>query len=589
MLVSPMRRVNELVSADIGNYQTNKKNWDLFYNAKEEGLKGNGVTDDYTALSTLINHKIDGEEATIIFAPGTYVIGTSITIPSNINLYLTKGAKLSPNSGDTITINGSIEAGLWQIFAGAGTIAGSMDVEEVYPQWFGAKGDGVTNDTTAIQAAATCISNGGTLYLPSGTYMGEGITLNPKTKVIGAGGAVLKGVTGISDILNLNSNCLVDGIEIDGNKSNKTGGKGITVSGKTNVTIRNCYIHDTFSQAISISNTTKYKVINNTIENAGGVGATSYQGVDLYFSNNGVVEGNQISNCLHGVQFWGGDSATLSTTGIFDISISNNIVKSVKGGIWGSLGERIVVQGNTVETTTDVGIDFEGCKNSSAVSNSVKDCTNGCYSVFYGCDGITFSDNTALQTGSNTRAFWATTSKTNKNIIVTGSSFQVTSGLVMQTDSNSLQESRITNNRLISGSSSAMRILDGTKIDIVNNRMDVVGGYGIRFEGPSDSRIVNNTITTSSDGTTGGAQGGIYMFRRSTTYPCQRNDVNGNKMYGFVTSINDDCFGDVTSNNWIRHNRVSTIYRRSGAGYAGKIESNVSTVNPNTTITETTF
>lgn len=131
-----MQKVSTLVSKDIGNYLNNRATWNIFYNAKAEGLAGDGTTDDYADLSTLINTTINGAEATIIFSPGTYKIGTSITIPSNITLFLTKGAMLSPDSGKIITINGPVEAGMWRIFTGSGTIAGMTEVSGLYPQWF---------------------------------------------------------------------------------------------------------------------------------------------------------------------------------------------------------------------------------------------------------------------------------------------------------------------------------------------------------------------------------------------------------------------------------------------------------------------
>lgn len=166
-----MQRVSSLVSKDISTYLTNRTTWNIFYNAKSEGLTGDGTTDDYADLSTLITTTINGEEATIIFSPGTYKIGTSITIPSNVTLFLTKGAKLSPDSGKTITINGPIEAGIWQIFTGSGIIAGSPKVDALYPQWWGAVGDGTTDDTTEIQAAIdTAIQTTNYLHFPTGTY-----------------------------------------------------------------------------------------------------------------------------------------------------------------------------------------------------------------------------------------------------------------------------------------------------------------------------------------------------------------------------------------------------------------------------------
>lgn len=140
-------------------------------NVKDYGVEGDGTTDDYTDLNNLITTTINGAEATILFPKGTYKISSNITIPSNITLVLTKGAMLSPDSGKTITINGPIEAGLWQIFTGSGTIAGSMKVEGVFPQWWGAVGDDSTDNSTALQKAIdNRILNGGVLCVPPGIY-----------------------------------------------------------------------------------------------------------------------------------------------------------------------------------------------------------------------------------------------------------------------------------------------------------------------------------------------------------------------------------------------------------------------------------
>lgn len=155
-----------------------------YFNVKAFGSTGNGVTDDYTALSDLIT-KIGISEATILFSPGTYKIGSNITIPSNINLYLSKGAVLAPVSGVTITINGSVEAGLWQIFSGAGKVIGSIKVDCIYPQWWGAKGDGITDDTVAFiatiataESAAVIAPDGLSnkrgkikIFIPAGSYL----------------------------------------------------------------------------------------------------------------------------------------------------------------------------------------------------------------------------------------------------------------------------------------------------------------------------------------------------------------------------------------------------------------------------------
>jgi hypothetical protein len=138
--------------------------------AKAKGLKGDGGTDDYSALNALLT-EIGTNKREIYFSPGTYVIGTNITIPENIKLIFANGAMLSPLSGVTVTINGIIDAGLHQIFTDAGIITGAAKVKNVIPQWFGAKGDNSTICTSAFRKAVTlAMSSGVTFKIPPGIY-----------------------------------------------------------------------------------------------------------------------------------------------------------------------------------------------------------------------------------------------------------------------------------------------------------------------------------------------------------------------------------------------------------------------------------
>lgn len=75
-------------------------------------------------------------------------------------------------AGVTLTINGPFRAPLKQVFSGAGAVAfGAGAVNEVYPQWFGAKADGSTDDSAAIAGALAAVVDGGTIKAPAGTYV----------------------------------------------------------------------------------------------------------------------------------------------------------------------------------------------------------------------------------------------------------------------------------------------------------------------------------------------------------------------------------------------------------------------------------
>jgi hypothetical protein len=76
--------------------------------------------------------------------------------------------------------------------AGSGAVATTVQTklrESVSVKDFGAVGDGVADDTAAIQLAASSLINGGTLYYPAGTYRQVGISLFSNTEVIISDGA----------------------------------------------------------------------------------------------------------------------------------------------------------------------------------------------------------------------------------------------------------------------------------------------------------------------------------------------------------------------------------------------------------------
>lgn len=137
------------------------------YNAVGYNAKGDGIGNDTAAISCAIADATT-KGGTVSFSPGTYKISSNITVPENVTLHFQNGAKLSVDAGVKVTINGPVEAGIHHIFSGAGTIAGSMKVTNVVPQWFGAKGDGVTDDTQTIKNA---LAIGKDVVFPVGTYL----------------------------------------------------------------------------------------------------------------------------------------------------------------------------------------------------------------------------------------------------------------------------------------------------------------------------------------------------------------------------------------------------------------------------------
>jgi hypothetical protein len=152
---------------------------------------------------------------TVQLGAATVAVATNLSIPSTITLDIGSGGSLVPGSGVVITTNGPIVASS-QFFSGAGslvvaggihapptklfananvTFSGSTDV--VYPQWWGAKGDGKYGSSCSINSASSTLTTANGLLTASD--VGKTII------VYGAGAASINLVTTISAVANANS------------------------------------------------------------------------------------------------------------------------------------------------------------------------------------------------------------------------------------------------------------------------------------------------------------------------------------------------------------------------------------------------
>lgn len=135
------------------------------------GAAGDAETDDSEIFRQAIDDVIEQGSALII-PRGEFHLN-DVTFPENVTLVFRSGGKVYIPEDGQVEINGSIEAGMRQIFSGAGSVTGSLNNLHVFPQWFGARGDGSHNDAPALQKAAdlAASSMGNTLFIPDGEYL----------------------------------------------------------------------------------------------------------------------------------------------------------------------------------------------------------------------------------------------------------------------------------------------------------------------------------------------------------------------------------------------------------------------------------
>lgn len=148
----------------------------LGLNVQARGAAGDGTTDDYAAIAAVSSDL--GSEGRMFFPPGTYRIGTNLTI--NCEAIFALGATLEPDAGVTVTLAGPVTTapGASIIASGAaGTVSitgavngsgGAFDVAS-----FGADPTGAVSSTAAFQAAidAAEAAGGGEVVARYGTYL----------------------------------------------------------------------------------------------------------------------------------------------------------------------------------------------------------------------------------------------------------------------------------------------------------------------------------------------------------------------------------------------------------------------------------
>lgn len=261
-----------------------------------------GTYDNITGVnSNFVNYTIQEEVitatagqtvfnlSTINYTPGTNSLSVYI---DGVNQYV--GDSYLETDSDTVTFTAGLHVGAEVKFTTAVPIstgvidAGSVGytagftgavgqtVQTKLEQYisvkdFGAVGNGVADDSTAIQAALTA-GAGRAVYFPGGTYLiSATLTVPADTMVTGDGyGSVVYQGTRERNVFSLNNNCTVQHLRLRGDGVTSGGvsfqlNNGISAVSKRNIKVLNCFIHAFEFNGIYIDDCENFEVIGNYI------------------------------------------------------------------------------------------------------------------------------------------------------------------------------------------------------------------------------------------------------------------------------------------------------------------------------------
>lgn len=108
-----------------------------------------------SSLAWVLKKIGDKSAKVVLHGQWKYLLQQSLVIAPNVILDLRPGAMFHIASKANLDIQGFLNLTEYQIFEGDGSVF-LRNAQYIYPQWFGAKGDGVADDTKHIQDAINC-------------------------------------------------------------------------------------------------------------------------------------------------------------------------------------------------------------------------------------------------------------------------------------------------------------------------------------------------------------------------------------------------------------------------------------------------
>jgi len=518
---------------------------------------GSGTSRSVATINTAIA-RLGGANATFLFSTGTWIIDADLTIPANVTIYVPFATTISIDSGKTLTINGHVEAGQYQIFSGSGTAAGFGNNSSITPIWWQENTTpGTTDMTTAVAATASVLvaAGGGVVFFPKGTYAidefliaGTSGTHLANVVLIGEGAKIFANVyTKAGGIIRAS---YVDGLEIygfevDGNYDNQT-----DIAGNHN-------------HAFHTTVCTEVNIHNNYVHHLGYGSGVDKQGDGLY------VDGAcaDIKFMDNTVRAWGRWVVAVTDT-CAGLTISRNTCLQYAADTVEGLGFSDLEPNASDLPITQVKISDNTCywRCSNSISNTGaatlvhKDIiySNNIFLGHYTDDDTTFAGD-AYNYGIIIAMC--------QHVIITGNYIRLgndSSNCIQTSDSGALTPSDITvsNNRLYHSAGNGINFQNADDSIAIDNYIELTGGAGLAIDvntGCQRCSLIGNTVVYA------GSSNNPVVFSTTGVSVCANNNITGGQRISSLA--NDDNYFYGNSGTPIEYGNVAgatSVHIQSG-------------------------
>lgn len=481
------------------------------------------------------------------------------------------GTELVPvvQSGATVKVSAaSLGAAAEYTPAGTGAVVSTVQAklrESVSVKDFGAVGDGVTDDTAAIQAAINAAYNVNFGDASSNYKLNGTVTLRTWQRITANGASITQTAirTQIFDASAKNnieiSGLSFVGVGSDFNNSAGSRADGVYTGGSNRLVIRDCTFTNCSHSALTAVASTDIQFLNNTVIGMGSPTLTPVTsggcvGVVIDVGCNGaIIDGNTITQTSIGVQT--GDSC-------LNVRVTNNYIYSIIGqhGFYGGGAQtNLVISNNTIKDTSLIGIKVQQYDAAAANTRNVTITGNAIYTTGSGGDGISLLSTTA----SPTYLIF--------NVTVSGNTVFSSGqdGIFIK----NVKYGVVANNVVNGASREGISHSANTAVQIRGNTIYSAGNSGIReILATIHCSIVGNTVIDPAANATAGQRFGIYITTGSEMLVSDNVvvDTQAKMQYGFFieggTQTTFTLRNNYTAGAWAQGLRtvVGTAFRYYG-------------------------